>query len=189
MTSRRDAAVLRAAVAACDLFVARGSTRMTVAEIAAAIGISERSFYRYFATKEESIMPVFVRATDAFGSGIEARPGSLREAVIGAFSALFEDDASARVAKVFPLVVAEAELWSVFLRVTHRAEVVLAPLFARRLGLPDESIESRATAAAVVSASRLAFERMAQHGADPRAVFAEVIDVYTRGGLDRPALS
>lgn len=41
---------------AVDLFVARGYTETTVDEIAAAAGMSKRSFFRYFASKEAVVL-------------------------------------------------------------------------------------------------------------------------------------
>ncbi|HIX00131.1 MAG TPA: TetR/AcrR family transcriptional regulator [Candidatus Nesterenkonia stercoripullorum] len=55
----REGARLRASEQCCALFSARGTTDLTITEIASEIGISQRTFYRYFPVKAESVGPVF----------------------------------------------------------------------------------------------------------------------------------
>ncbi|GAA3168539.1 hypothetical protein GCM10020255_055570 [Rhodococcus baikonurensis] len=57
-TARRTALLLRVSQSCAAAFVERGDTSTTIAELAERAEISERTFYRCFATKEESIWPM-----------------------------------------------------------------------------------------------------------------------------------
>jgi AcrR family transcriptional regulator len=64
LLDRRYADVrLCVALAARDLFLEAHSTSVTVEEIAQRAGVSERTFYRHFASKADLITPLFERST------------------------------------------------------------------------------------------------------------------------------
>ncbi|MEU7788815.1 TetR/AcrR family transcriptional regulator [Amycolatopsis sp. NPDC049159] len=60
--------------AALALFVKHGYEETTVDEIAAAAGMSKRSFFRYFGSKEDVILGKHERLGDQFVEALEARP-------------------------------------------------------------------------------------------------------------------
>lgn len=62
------------AEAANALFVERGYEATTVADIAAAIGMSQRSVFRYFASKEEIVLGKVDLLGDDMRDAIRARP-------------------------------------------------------------------------------------------------------------------
>lgn len=70
----RQASRQRIADIAVELFAARGYDATTVEEIAAAAGISERTFFRYFATKDEAFFSTATDDTAAVIAAIESRP-------------------------------------------------------------------------------------------------------------------
>jgi len=61
--------------AALALFVARGYDATTIEDIAAAVGMSQRSVFRYFATKEEIVVGKFDLGTDDMLHTLRDRPG------------------------------------------------------------------------------------------------------------------
>lgn len=66
----RDALV----AAAWELFHTRGYERTTVREITDAVEVSERTFFRYFASKEDLVLSPLNAATDAFTGQLRLRP-------------------------------------------------------------------------------------------------------------------
>lgn len=184
----RGDARLRAAEACCALYIERGTTDLTVAEIAAAIGISQRTFYRYFAIKAESVKPVFDWTTATFNAFIAQTPDRydphrppIRQLLIDGFDAMLGGEQAERTRRLFPLVFHDPEMWSVFLRAVHYGETSLEPVLAPRIGAAAGSIRSRAAAAAVATATRLALEDLVVRGEDPAAAFASFIDAFKLG--------
>ena len=178
---------LRASERCCDLFVQRGTTDLTVAEIASAIGISQRTFYRYFPTKAESVSPVFDWTTAQFNEAISAaEPDTpLSEILSAAFRTSLGDTKADRTRALFPLVFADLEMWAVFLRKVHDGERSLARVLASRLGLDVDDLAARAAAASVASATRIALEVMVTNGTDPEHVYVQMIDAFTTGTIRR----
>jgi AcrR family transcriptional regulator len=83
---RRRIAVGRAIEhVALDLFARRGIERVTVGEIAHAAGISERTFFRYFTSREDILTAHPTRALLRISTAVQARPTS--ESMIEAFKA------------------------------------------------------------------------------------------------------
>ncbi|MFF9521060.1 TetR family transcriptional regulator [Streptomyces achromogenes] len=60
--------------AATALFAERGFEATTVDDIAAAVGMSQRSVFRYFATKEEIVLGHFGVVVDDMPAALRARP-------------------------------------------------------------------------------------------------------------------
>lgn len=64
--------------AAWDLFHSQGYERTTVREITDAVEVSERTFFRYFASKEELALSPLLIASDAFTEQLRLRPADER---------------------------------------------------------------------------------------------------------------
>jgi AcrR family transcriptional regulator len=60
--------------AAVQLFAARGFDETTIEDIAAAAEVSPRTFFRYFASKEDVVLAGLLDAVDVLGEAIESRP-------------------------------------------------------------------------------------------------------------------
>ncbi|NBE55667.1 TetR family transcriptional regulator [Streptomyces boluensis] len=88
----RDA-LLRAAL---ELFTSRGYEQTTVDEIADAVDVSQRTFFRYFAGKEETVFALQEMIEDHFVEQLRSRPAhepplmALRGAVLDAWNAISE---------------------------------------------------------------------------------------------------
>ncbi|MGW0665002.1 TetR/AcrR family transcriptional regulator [Streptodolium elevatio] len=70
----RQAVRVRIAEAAEDLFLAKGFNETTVDEIATAVGMSQRSFFRYFASKEDVVLEKFDRQGEELFARLNSRP-------------------------------------------------------------------------------------------------------------------
>ncbi|GAA1487558.1 TetR/AcrR family transcriptional regulator [Brachybacterium sacelli] len=166
--SRTESARLRAAEACSALYISRGTTALTVSQICEEIALPQRTFYRYFPVKADSIGPIFDWSTRTFTMSITAASpdATLAEILEDAFRAMFDGEHAERTRALFPLVLADAEMWSLFLRTVHDGERTLTPVLAPRLGIPDTSLRARTASAAVASSTRIALECMVTEGVD-----------------------
>ncbi|MDX2822972.1 TetR family transcriptional regulator [Streptomyces ipomoeae] len=163
--------------AALELFTTQGYEGTTVDEIAEAVDVSQRTFFRYFAGKEEAALAVLDIAQERFLAAVRARPAheppleALRNAVLDGW-----DSISDAVQQAVPV--------DLYLRSYRMIESTLA-LLAAHLRRSDEVAEEMA---------RIIAEREGLDvDADPRprvavALFAGVIRVTehqwaTRGNL------
>ncbi|MCP9949707.1 TetR family transcriptional regulator [Actinomadura madurae] len=71
--------------AALDLFLAKGYEATTIDEIVAAVEVSQRTFFRYFGTKEDVVTSFLSEHDQLMGEALAARPPGERP-----FTALFE---------------------------------------------------------------------------------------------------
>ncbi|MFE2143151.1 TetR/AcrR family transcriptional regulator [Streptomyces sp. NPDC059456] len=137
----RDA-LMRAALL---LFVAQGYEHTTVDEITDAVDVSQRTFFRYFANKEEVAFAVQDLVETHFLAALGARPPAegplqaLRGAVLGAWDTL--DEALSDVVPVdlymrtYQLIESTPALLAVHLRRSTELEERIARLIAGREGL------------------------------------------------------
>ncbi|MFE8993273.1 TetR/AcrR family transcriptional regulator [Streptomyces collinus] len=82
LTERRKAETrMEIARAAAGLFVRHGLRATRAEDIAQAAGIAPRTFYRYFATKEEAVAPLYAAGAQRWVEAVRAAPaeaGALR---------------------------------------------------------------------------------------------------------------
>lgn len=138
----RDALV-RAAI---ELFVAKGYEATTVDEIAAAVDVSQRTFFRYFAGKEEAALALEDSARAGLIEAVAARPAaeSPYEALRGALSGSWADITSVIAEAAVPahvrmrmhrLIESTPSLLAAQMRRSAMTEERLVTEIARREGL------------------------------------------------------
>ncbi|MYT25179.1 TetR family transcriptional regulator [Streptomyces sp. SID7760] len=167
----RDA-LLRAALL---LFVAQGYEQTTVDEITDAVDVSQRTFFRYFANKEEVAFAVQDLVESHFVAALRARPVSegpleaLRRAVLDAWDTL--DEALSEVVPVdlymrtYQLIESTPALLAVHLRRSAELEERIALLIAEREGLDvDADPRPRVAVAAVSGVMRVTGRLWGQGG-------------------------
>ncbi|MCH0565249.1 MULTISPECIES: TetR family transcriptional regulator [unclassified Streptomyces] len=137
----RDA-LLRAAL---ELFTTRGYEATTVDDVAAAVDVSQRTFFRYFASKEEAAFAVQEMTEAHFVEGVRARPAheapmeALRQAVVDGWDQLHEA-VSAVVPvelylRMYQLIESTPVLLAAHLRRSMEVEEKIACILAEREGV------------------------------------------------------
>jgi AcrR family transcriptional regulator len=148
------------AEAAGALFVERGFEATTIDDIAAAVGMSQRSVFRYFATKEEIVLGKFDLVVNDMLAALRARPAD--EAVWACLRCVFDELVSLAempgheqlVEPIHRVVFETPALLAGYLqKLQHMQEAVVAELFARAeaAGVPydaDDPTPRALTAAA-----------------------------------------
>ena len=154
---------------AVRLFAENGYHATTVDEIAGAVGVSPRTFYRYFPTKEEVLFDV---STDIRAAVVEVlsevQPAisladSITSAVVEVASAY--DSQAELFQQMAQIMMASPELRSAGLEDLHRWEAVYVPIIARHLtDIPTSDATIGVLAGAVVAAQRIAHDRWMASG-------------------------
>ncbi len=65
--------------AAARLFVGQGLQATRAEDIARAAGIAPRTFYRYFATKEEAVAPLYALGAERWAQAVREAPAELSQ--------------------------------------------------------------------------------------------------------------
>ena len=180
--TRRDLAIM-----ALELASARGLANVRVPDIAAAAGVSTRTFNNYFSSKEAAIAwPAMSRAT-LLADDLIARPADepLRDALIAAVTrqgptAQDRVQPSEWAAKLRTLVAREPDLRGEYLKAFAATEQALARAIAARTGTGDDELWPKVLAAMVVSAERAAIRHWIQLD-DPNLSF----DATVRAALEQ----
>ncbi|MFE1771324.1 TetR/AcrR family transcriptional regulator [Streptomyces sp. NPDC059008] len=153
--------------AALELFTEQGYEATTIDEIAEAVDVSQRTYFRYFANKEDVVFAVPEMVEARFIEELGARPATeapltaLRSAVMAAW-----DDIGSAIESVIPvelhmrsyqMIESTPALVAVHLRRSSELEEQIARLIARREGLDvDTDPRPRVLVAAFSGVMRVA---------------------------------
>jgi AcrR family transcriptional regulator len=166
LTARRKERVRRElAEAAVGLFCERGYERTTIDDIAAAVEVSPRTVYRYFATKEDLVVAPGEANFADFLEALSARPPAepLGEAVQAAVSeALAPKWQNHDRARVFTaLIRATPALRARWVEQAYDAQRQLGAVIAARTGVDAGDIGPLIAAGAITMAINTALARWA----------------------------
>ncbi|MGB3443360.1 MAG: helix-turn-helix domain-containing protein [Actinophytocola sp.] len=166
LTERRKAATrVDIARAAVRLFTTRGVAATSADEIAAAAGISVRTLWRYFPTKESCVRPLLTAGIDLTALALRNWPPGTALATVLDDLAAAAGDIVAEVPTLLALVRltrTEPGLRAVWLRAHDDAEPVFATALAERAGHGDANdLHIRLHAAMINAALRVAVEHHA----------------------------
>ncbi|MFI5792233.1 TetR family transcriptional regulator [Streptomyces sp. NPDC051677] len=137
----RDA-LLRAAV---ELFTSQGYEGTTVDEIAEAVDVSQRTFFRYFAGKEEAALALVEMTVARFVAAVRERPPheapleALRQAVVEGWYAINDVVESVvpveTYLRLYRVIESTPVLLAAHLRRSEEVDETLARVIAEREGL------------------------------------------------------
>ena len=175
--------------AALELAVTHGLAEVTIEQIAEAADVSPRPFFNYFSSKEEAVVAADVERARDMGERLAGRPADepVLEAVRAVMHEMVGDHPRSRewIAQA-RLVKSEPSLVPQQLAAYVAAEAHLTAIIAERTGRTPQDLYPAVTAAAVMSAIRVATTRWLEsdeHG-DLVGVVDQVIDLLA-GGLSR----
>lgn len=186
---RREEAIQEASRSIIELYLERGTTDLPVKELAAHVGLAERTFYRYFPRKEEAVRPYVVRGFQRIVRAVRAAPSdaNLREVLVASHAEAFREGRDKRWDAFVPLLLADEGIRAVWLQVVAEAEKAFAEVVAERLGIDPRGQRARMAGAVLTLAGRLAMEQPFGDGekGDPARVFAECL-AHVGPGLFEP---
>jgi AcrR family transcriptional regulator len=157
--------------AALDLFLAQGYEATTIDEIVAAVDVSQRTYFRYFAGKEDVALTFLVEYDDLFLTALAERPPgepvlpAMRAALDVSLDAILASDEehAARFRKLHGLIDGTPALVAGRLRRFAELEQAAAAVIAHRMGL-DVTHDARPhlLVASFLTVVRLAYEGCAR---------------------------
>ncbi|MEU9283147.1 TetR family transcriptional regulator [Streptomyces sp. NPDC048275] len=179
LTERRKAATrMEIARAAAGLFMRDGLRATRTEDIARAAGVAPRTFYRYFAGKEECLGPLFAAGVQKWAEAVRDAPAELTvpEALHHAVVQTLTPGVGVRlesmewVRSLLRLAEGSPALFRVWGQECQAAERTLATVLAARISTPADDVapasEIRLSAAVASAALRVAVEAWAA-GDDP----------------------
>lgn len=175
---RRAALRLEIAHEAVRLFLSQGVTGTTGEQIAGAVGVSTRTLWRHFPTKESCVRPLLTEGLDAATDLLQRHwppETGLLDFLTHACRHRTLPAADPAVLDLVRLTLTEPQLRSVWLQAHDDALPVLAELLARRSGASPEDLRVKVHAATLNGALRAAAEDFALRFADePDAAAGEL---------------
>lgn len=172
LTEERRAEIrLEIARAAVELFVTQGVAATTGEQIGQAVGVSARTVWRYFPSKESCVRPLFSAGIDVIAACLrDWLPGQPLEQLfdrrLAADPAFVAGPERATVGALVRLTRTEPDLRAVWLQTYDEAEPAFARALAERAGLPADDLRPTVQAAMFNAALRAAVEHYAWRTAD-----------------------
>ncbi|MGU3494204.1 TetR/AcrR family transcriptional regulator [Xanthobacteraceae bacterium A53D] len=165
---RRDDARLAVSRHAARLFLEKGLAGTSGDDIAAAAGLSTRTVWRYFRSKENCLEPLFLSSALRFGQQLLEWPAA--DAIEDTLSRSFALEAQTEqeiadgvlIVHLLARMADEPALHSVWLLACHAGEKAMAEAIAARLGRARDDFEVRLCAATVSAAIRVVDETISR---------------------------
>ena len=163
LTERRKTETrLEVARAAVRLFLAKGVADTSAEEIAEAAGISSRTLWRYFPTKDSCVTPLLTDVIELIARFLRSWRGDQDMAEVFDTIGLHDNVADrTTMVNLVRLTRTEPGLRAVWLEAHRQAEPAFAEALARRAGLPGPDLAVTVQAAMITTALRVAEEHYA----------------------------
>lgn len=184
---RRDGVAKLIERTAVDLFVERGFGEVSVDDVAAAAGIAQRTFFRYFASKDDVLLGYRRRLDQRLLAALRARPGA--EGPVTALRLAFLEtsevsDADREAVFVRGRAVASAPALLARSRGEQVGELdALAAELRSRMRTTDDDTRPRIVAAVMSAAAVTAWDSWVEGDGldDPALRIAAALDMVVRG--------
>jgi TetR/AcrR family transcriptional regulator, regulator of mycofactocin system len=182
-TSRRELRLI-----ALRLFAERGFDAATIEQVAAEAGVSERTFFRYFATKASVLWAEFDTEVETISASLAAvaddvpMMDAIRGAVVAANHYHADDIPEMRmrmhlIATVPALSFSAAEHYEAW-------ERAISEFAARRLGQPAGSLYPLAVGRATLAACRAAYDRWSARADGDLTIYLDAALTALAAGFD-----
>jgi AcrR family transcriptional regulator len=188
---------------ACALFWEKGVAATSGDDIAAASGLSTRTIWRYFRSKEACAEPLLAKSVGRFIGVLDRWPPELSLGEHMAADARahpftdqdLEDEYSAM--RIASMTATEPALRTAYLMAHDQMERGFIPVIAKRLGLAEDDLTVRLCAAATTAALRVVDEDVSTavvvrgeeiSGTDALALIDRAILDATNGRLGGPVI-
>ncbi|MFJ7238804.1 TetR/AcrR family transcriptional regulator [Streptomyces olivaceus] len=150
--------------AAMSLFLAQGFEATTIEEIASAAGISRRSYFRYFATKDEALAEALASVGQEIARTLAERPEEEApwDALRLAFAPLVEQASAGLNAEALARLMLERPSFQQGKDAAWLAEI--ASVLQERLSADEGALRARALAAAAIACLHTAQEQWLEPG-------------------------
>ncbi|WP_298335712.1 TetR family transcriptional regulator [Ferrimicrobium sp.] len=171
--------------AAAELFVMKGFDQTTVEEIAQAAGISPRTFFRYFATKDEVVMSFLWLKVDKLLGSLAVRPKEeeLLESVQVVFRSSEADGNVERDRQLLRLLATTPSLRARWLIDGWESAVRLRPIIAERLGTEVTHPRVALIANTLFMVAETVLDRWSVEGGDFVDELVAALVLINRGGV------
>jgi AcrR family transcriptional regulator len=169
---------------ALRLFDERGFASITVEDIASAAGISVRTFYRYFPTKEDVLQVRLRREARTLRAALEERPPdeSPVRSLRVAFAQVVALEDPVHVGRWIRVIAGTPSvLAGVMGAIQLISNAAIRDFFASRLGVPEDSMAPWIWAAAAGGAIQAAYIRWHLQGGDLNRIISEGLELLERG--------
>lgn len=184
MSLERNEARLAVARNAARLFIERGVANTSGDDIAAASGLSKRTVWRYFRTKESCVEPIFAASALGFARLLQKWPldASLDDYLHRAIS--LDEDGSRMISdevlavRLIALFPQEPDLRTVWLHSCHLLEEELRAVVSQRANRSVLDFDVRLCAATIMAAIRIVDESISNAAVNDLQTFTftEAID-------------
>lgn len=174
--------------AALELFDAKGYEHTAVREITDAVDVSERTFFRYFANKEDLALSFVREARDVMLRALASRPAkeepltAIRNAMHESLkSSSPDDDGEPAYLKVTRLIDSTPSLLAANLRYLHEHDDDVVVVLARREGVdPETDLRPRLVAAVFGGLLFVATRDWRKQGRCSADAMLEAFDAYVQ---------
>jgi AcrR family transcriptional regulator len=173
--------------AALGLALENGVERITVADIAAAAGVSRRTFFNYFASKEDALVGENPELSEFLRQALAARPAgepaltAVHHALRETITVFFTDDIRDRLAARYRLISAYPALLPRHLARYAAFEQLLAEAIEARS--PDGGLDPELLATMAASAVRVCARQWTRDGDPPLTERLDTAFTALRDGL------